>query len=108
MSADHRWSSVPSGSSLPQGKASTHVRILVAANIPDNRTGGMTRIMHFIHDRVAAAGHPVEFFWDGDAERVVGRPMGRWGRFGYPLALARHVARAAREGRPYHVVNVHE
>jgi glycosyltransferase involved in cell wall biosynthesis len=84
------------------------LRILVAANIPDNRSGGMTRIMHFIHDRVAAAGHAVDFFWGGDAERLVGRSMGRWGRFGYPLALARHVARARRDGRPYDIVNVHE
>lgn len=86
----------------------TRLRILLAANVHDGRSGGMTRIMHFTHDRVAAAGHQVDFFWAGDAERALGRPAGRWGRFTYPVTLARHVARARARGRPYDVVNVHE
>src|SRR5205823_13225974 len=38
------------------------LRILVAHQVRSERTGGISRIMGFIHDRLAAAGHHVEYF----------------------------------------------
>jgi glycosyltransferase involved in cell wall biosynthesis len=82
------------------------LRILVAANVPGARSGGMTRIMGFTHDVLATHGHSVEYFYAEEA--APSGVQGRWGRLTYPRALARHVARAARAGQPYDVVNVHE
>lgn len=81
------------------------LRILVAHNVARARTGGMSRIMGFIHDRVEAAGHEVDYFTSEDAD---GRLGGRLSRLSFPILVRRHVARAARAGRPFDVVNVHE
>jgi glycosyltransferase involved in cell wall biosynthesis len=81
------------------------LRILVAQNVSRSRTGGMSRIMGFIHDRVAAAGHRVGYFC---AEDVPPSLRGRVARFTFPALLCRHVAAAARSGEPYDIVNVHE
>jgi len=81
------------------------LRILVAHNVPRERNGGMSRIMGFIHDRVEAAGHSVEYFTSDDAGA---RLKGRLSRFGFPILVRRVAAEAARAGRPFDVVNVHE
>jgi glycosyltransferase involved in cell wall biosynthesis len=81
------------------------LRILVAHNVARARTGGMSRIMGFIHDRVEAAGHEVEYFTSEDASGLLG---GRFSRLSFPVVLRRHIVGAARAGRPYDVVNVHE
>lgn len=62
-------------------------------------------MLGFIHDRVAADGHTVEFF---ASEQVPGWCAGRWARYAFPLLVLRHARRAALAGRPYDVVNVHE
>ena len=82
------------------------LRILVAANVPAARSGGMTRIMGFTHDVIVTLGHQVEYFYAEEAARYGVR--GRWGRLSYPRAVARHVAAEAARGRAYDVVNVHE
>ncbi|MFL5340325.1 MAG: glycosyltransferase family 4 protein [Gemmataceae bacterium] len=61
--------------------------------------------MGFLHDRVAAAGHAVDYFC---ADDIAPRWRGRFGRFAFPLLVRRHAARAARSGQPYDVLNVHE
>jgi glycosyltransferase involved in cell wall biosynthesis len=81
------------------------LRILVAYNSTRERTGGMSRIMGLIHDQLVLAGHSVEYFC---AEELPWRSSGGWGRFTYPLALLHHAWAAARSGRPYDVINVHE
>jgi glycosyltransferase involved in cell wall biosynthesis len=81
------------------------VRILVAHDVPLARSGGMSRIMGFLHDRVAAAGHEVEYF---TAEEVPPRLRGRIRRFGFPALLWQHVRARQRGPRPYQVVNAHE
>ncbi len=82
------------------------LRILVAANVPDNRTGGATRIVGFVGDRLEAAGHTLEYFYDRQAAAYgVG---GKLARFTFPLAVLRHVRRAYAAGTPYDIVNVHE
>jgi glycosyltransferase involved in cell wall biosynthesis len=65
----------------------------------------MSRIMGFIHDRVAAEGHTVEEFTADDAPIYC---RGRWARFGFPWAVYRHALRACRLGRRYDLINVHE
>lgn len=81
------------------------LRILVAHNVRRDRPGGMSRIMERIHQEVARAGHTVEFFCAEDAPRSA---QGRFGRFLFPLAVRRYAAAAARAGRGYDIVNVHE
>ena len=82
------------------------LRVLVAHNVPRSPAGGMSRIMTFIHERVAAArGHRVEYFC---ADDVPARLRGRAARHAFPLLVLREAARAARRGEPYDLVNVHE
>jgi glycosyltransferase involved in cell wall biosynthesis len=85
--------------------ASRPLRILIAHNVPRARNGGMSRIMGFIHDQVEAAGHEVEYLTSEDAGTRLG---GRLSRFGFPFLVRRRAAEAARAGRPFDVVNVHE
>ncbi len=81
------------------------MRILVAHNVPRARTGGMSRMMGFIHDRVAEDGHVVDEFTSDDAP---GYARGRWDRFGFPWAVYKHAFEAHRLGRGYDLINVHE
>jgi len=82
------------------------LRILVAHNVPAQRTGGMSRIMGFIHDRLAEHGHHVDYFTANDVPANWQSSAGR--RLGFPL-LVRHAAVAAsRSGHPYDIVNIHE
>ena len=76
------------------------MRILVAHNVPRARTGGMSRIMGFIHDRVARDGHIVDEFTADDAPNY---SRGRWARFGFPWAVYRHALEAHRLGRGYDI-----
>jgi glycosyltransferase involved in cell wall biosynthesis len=87
------------------GPVKRPLRILVAQNLLHNRTGGMSRMLTFIHEQVERDGHTVEYF---GAEQVPARFGGFWARFSFPLLLRRYVVTAARAGRPYDVLNVHE
>jgi glycosyltransferase involved in cell wall biosynthesis len=81
------------------------VRILVAHNVSRQRTGGMSRIMGFIHDEIAAAGHQVDWLC---AEDVPRRWQGARARFGFPWLVWRTARAAANLGEPYDIINVHE
>ena len=61
--------------------------------------------MGFIHDRIAADGHAVEWLC---AEDVPARWRGARSRFGFPWLVWRTAREAARKGQPYDIVNVHE
>ncbi len=76
------------------------MRILVAHNVPQARTGGMSRIMGEIHDRIEARGAQIEYFC---SEQVPARYQNKWQRFTYPYL----VAQRARAGK-FDIVNVHE
>jgi glycosyltransferase involved in cell wall biosynthesis len=87
---------------------STHrpLRILVAADVPNDRRGGMSRIQGFTGEVVAAAGHHVEYFC---AEQAAARGVrGPLARFAYPMAVLRHARERARAGEPFDIVNCHE
>jgi glycosyltransferase involved in cell wall biosynthesis len=81
------------------------LRILVVQNVPHHRRGGMSRMLGFLHDRVKADGHSVEFF---AAEQLPPRLGGRFARFAFPLLALKHARAAARAGRPYDIINIHE
>ena len=82
------------------------MRILVAHQVPRARNGGMSRLMGFIHDRVASAGHEIDYFCADDVPREWAGWVGR--RISFPMAVRKHAIAAEQEGRPYHIVNVHE
>ena len=82
------------------------LRILVAHQVRSARTGGMSRIMGFIHDRLAAAGHQVDYFCADDVPPAWQGSIGR--RFGFPLLVTMAAADAARRGLAYDIINVHE
>lgn len=81
------------------------LNILVAHNVPRARNGGMSRTMGFIHDYLVHAGHAVNYFC---AEEIPSGLNGRWSRFTFPFLVRRHAVAAARAGKPYDLINVHE
>jgi len=81
------------------------MRILVAQNVPLARTGGMSRMLGFIHDEVARDGHEIEYL---TSEDVPAFARGRLSRFVYPGLVVRRAMTRAREGRPFDIINVHE
>ncbi|MDB5311167.1 MAG: hypothetical protein JWO38_5369 [Gemmataceae bacterium] len=82
------------------------MRILRVANIPDNRTGGMSRYIHFVSDELRAAGHTVDhLFEDGLRTHGGGGPLAR---FVAPVRAAREVLSRTRRGQWYDVVEMHE
>jgi len=76
------------------------MRILIAHNVPKSRTRGMSRLIGFIHDRVARDGHIVD---ERTADDAPGYARGRWDRFGFPWAVYRHVREAHRMSRGYDI-----
>ena len=60
--------------------------------------------MGFIHDRVSARGHTIDYLC---AEELRG-PFKRLARFTFPLLVLRRARAAVRAGRPYDLINVHE
>lgn len=81
------------------------MKILVAHNVRRGRSGGMSRIMGFIHDRIQDGGHSVTEFTTEDAPPAA---QGRWERFVFPRAVALHAIQAHRSGAGYDIINVHE
>lgn len=81
------------------------LRILLIADVPDNRSGGMSRTMHATGDALLARGHQVDFLFH-DAFRYQGRPQLR--RFYVPREIPELVRQQVRERGPYDVVEVHE
>ena len=61
--------------------------------------------MGFIHDQIVLAGHSVDYFC---AEDVPGALNGRLARFAFPILVRRCAVTAARLGKPYDIINVHE
>jgi glycosyltransferase involved in cell wall biosynthesis len=81
------------------------LRILVAHNVSGKRTGGMSRLMGFVHDHVIQAGHSVEYLC---AENLPSYLRGRVARFAFPALVLQHSRAAARSGKPFDIINVHE
>jgi glycosyltransferase involved in cell wall biosynthesis len=82
------------------------MRILVAHQVPRARTGGMSRLMGFIHDRVESAGHEIDYLCADDVPPHWRSWYGR--RIAFPMAVRSKANEAERAGRPYDIINVHE
>ncbi|HLJ96166.1 MAG TPA: glycosyltransferase family 4 protein, partial [Gemmataceae bacterium] len=81
------------------------MRILRIADIPDNRTTGMTRAMYGSGDALAAAGHQVDYLF---MDRIGGIRSPRVRRFATPLRLPAVLRRMMREANAYDIAEVHE
>ena len=81
------------------------MRILVAHLVGAERTGGMSRLMGRAHDELQRDGHDVTYL---SADDVGAAERGRAGRLLFPWRVRREVVDAAKSGRPYDIVNVHE
>jgi len=80
------------------------MRILRVADIPDNRTGGMSRIMHRTGDIMRQLGHDVSYLFT----EQLGSGWGKLRRFVIPWTIARLIIRQQRTAEPYDVVEIHE
>jgi glycosyltransferase involved in cell wall biosynthesis len=65
----------------------------------------MSRFMGFIHDQISRSGHSIDYLC---AEDVPERRRGKAARFWFPIMVFLRAREAAREGRPYDIVNIHE
>lgn len=81
------------------------MRILVAHDAPRARVSGMSRLMGAIHDRLVGRGHDVDYFCSDDTPAAARTALGR---LSFPWLAWHHARRAARNGVPYDIVNVHE
>jgi glycosyltransferase involved in cell wall biosynthesis len=81
------------------------VRILVAHNVSIARTGGMSRIMGFIHDELARDGHEIEYLTAEDLPAAV---RGRPARLAFPALVLGRAVNRWHERRPFDIINVHE
>ena len=78
----------------------------MAHQVPRARTGGMSRIMGFIHDQIAEAGHEVDLLCADDVSTAWQHTLAQ--RLIFPLKVRHRAVLAARSGRPYDIINVHE
>ena len=81
------------------------MRILRVADIPDNRTGGMSRFMHATSDEMRAMGHEVDLGVHRSDPSDVRGPLRR---FAVPVRIVQLVRERLRAGARYDVVDVHE
>jgi glycosyltransferase involved in cell wall biosynthesis len=83
----------------------SRLRILRIADIPDNRTGGMSRTMYCTGDILQERGHQVDYLFS-PAFKYRGRVQLR--RFFVPLEVPQLVRKQIETHGPYDVVEVHE
>ena len=81
------------------------MRILVAHFVSPARTGGMSRLIGTIHDRLADAGHAITYLTTDDVSPAM---RSRLGRLAFQFLVRRAAVAAARRGEPYDIINVHE
>jgi hypothetical protein len=81
------------------------MRILRIADIPNNRTGGMSRTMHGTGEVLTAAGHQVDYLF-GDDFPVAGPIQLR--RFTVPWNIPSLIQQKTPPGSPYDIIEIHE
>lgn len=81
------------------------MQILRVADIPNSRTGGMSRAMYGTGDVLVAQGHTVDYLY---AEDLPTSGTARWRRLILPYLLPRFVKAKLRNGRSYDVIEIHE
>ncbi|HKI32004.1 MAG TPA: glycosyltransferase family 4 protein [Gemmataceae bacterium] len=81
------------------------MNFLRIGDVPDTRTGGMARFMHYISDELRAAGHTVDLLFRED---IGLRVPARLRRFAVPVRVVQLVRRLVRQGKRYNAVEIHE
>jgi glycosyltransferase involved in cell wall biosynthesis len=81
------------------------VKILRITDVTNNRTGGMSRYIHSVTDRLRAAGHQVDLLLAADLETSI---RGRLTPFVTPGCAARLVSSRIQCGHRYDVVEIHD
>jgi glycosyltransferase involved in cell wall biosynthesis len=81
------------------------MRILRIANIPNNRTGGMSRTMYCTGDVLEAMGHHVDYLFSEDFSPVPSNFLRGWS---LSLQIPALLAQLEQQGKRYDVVEIHE
>lgn len=81
------------------------MKILRIADVADNRTGGMSRVIHGSGDAMIRAGHRVDYLFSSDLGHV---SSPRLRRFMIPVRVAKQIDRLNQMTGPYDVVEIHE
>ena len=82
------------------------LQLLFAANFRESRLSGIGNHLSSLAGALARRGHSVEIVWAESLES--GRKSQRISRLLFPYQLAQFVARRARNGKRYDVLNIHE
>src|SRR5438445_2004742 len=88
----------PSVVTSPRGAHQRTLRILRIADVPDNRHGGMSRVMYCTGDVLQEQGHTVEYVFSQD---LVSAAPQRLRRFCIPWLIPGLVARRQCQRAPY-------
>lgn len=83
------------------------MHLLRIAFVSDNRTGGMSRTMHFTSDELRLRGHTVTHWFSGQLHPP-SLPAGFLNRFAVPWRVWRRLSAALARGERYDVVEIHE
>jgi glycosyltransferase involved in cell wall biosynthesis len=81
------------------------MKILVIYNVPNNRTGGAARCLHYTRDELIKLGHEVDLLFAED----VPAPFG-WKRLAlatYPFFMLSQIFRMMRRNGRYDIINIH-
>ena len=81
------------------------MKILRTANIPDNRTGGMSRAMYSTGDVLTAMGNQIDYLFS-ESLQVNSSVFPR--QLAIPLQVPRLISELTRNGRHYDVIEIHE
>ena len=81
------------------------MKILMITKVPDSRTGGAARIMHYLRDELNRQGHQADLLFHEN----VWDPLGRFGLSGvsYPWLMLFAISRLTRINGGYDIVNIH-
>lgn len=81
------------------------MKILMLANVRNNRTGGVARILHYLSEALRRQGHRVDLLFSDD----VPDPLSWLGLTGltFPILLLLPVRRLIRARGPYDIVSIH-
>lgn len=81
------------------------MKILVVYNVPNNRTGGASRYVHYVRDELIAMGHRVDLMFAEDVPAPFSSR--RLAGLTYPVFMLAPMYRTMRRNGPYDIVNIH-
>lgn len=81
------------------------LRVLRAADVPNNRTGGMSRTMHCTGDELMRRGHKIDYIFHEDFAWSIPRQLQRYARAWEASSI---IKRRLRAGERWDVIEMHE